>query len=315
MQFTRSIILILCKIMTKSTIFRISALLFLVFINTTISAQTAGSAVDGYTTYKIQPKDTWTRLAGIYGISIADLQKANPGVTTLKIGATISVPAIKKAVGNSAASTAIKNTLHTVQKGETLYRISKMYNQTIADIKKWNNLTSDNVSLGSTLIVGKSRTTIEQKQPVLPEEKTEVVTATSPQPQPDDKILKEENIATEPEIIKGEVIKPINDTAGNIPSVDSTVKKITETGVATWLSDDEMNQNKFYALHRSAPIGTIIKVINRMNNNAVFVKVVGVLPDTGDNENTIIKITKAAAQRIGALDQRFTAELSYGVAQ
>ena len=75
-----------------------------------------------------------------------------------------------------------------------------------------------------------------------------------------------------------------------------------------------MNQNKFYALHRTAPIGTIIKVTNRMNNNSVYVKVIGILPSTGDNENILIKITQAAAQRIGALDQRFQAELSYASA-
>jgi hypothetical protein len=52
-----------------------------------------------------------------------------------------------------------------------------------------------------------------------------------------------------------------------------------------------------------------------MNNNSVFVKVVGTLPDTGDNNAAIIKITQAAAQRIGAIDQKFTAELSYGLAR
>ena len=91
------------------------------------------------------------------------------------------------------------------------------------------------------------------------------------------------------------------------------VEQVNETGVATWFNDQELNQNKFYALHRTAPIGTIIKVTNRMNNNSVFVKVVGVLPATGDNDNIIIKITSASAQRIGAIDQKFTAELSYSV--
>jgi rare lipoprotein A (peptidoglycan hydrolase) len=85
--------------------------------------------------------------------------------------------------------------------------------------------------------------------------------------------------------------------------------------VAAWMNEGDLNQNKFYALHRTAPVGTIIKVTNRMNNNSVFVKVVGLLPETGDNNNFIIKITQAAAQRIGALDQKFTAELSYGISK
>lgn len=90
-------------------------------------------------------------------------------------------------------------------------------------------------------------------------------------------------------------------------------RKLRKIGVAAWLTEADLNQSKFYALHRTAPVGTIIKLTNRMNNNSVFVKVVGPLPDTGDNNSIIIKITQAAAQRIGALDQKFTAELSYGV--
>ncbi len=99
------------------------------------------------------------------------------------------------------------------------------------------------------------------------------------------------------------------------PKSGVEVEKITEVGVAAWLSESELNQSKFYALHRTAPVGTIIKLTNRMNNNSVFVKVVGALPDTGDNTHIIIKITQAAAQRIGALDQKFTAELSYGISR
>ena len=32
---------------------------------------------------------------------------------------------------------------HTVEKKQTLYAISKLYNVTVAEIKQWNNLTAD----------------------------------------------------------------------------------------------------------------------------------------------------------------------------
>ncbi|MGI8892798.1 MAG: peptidoglycan-binding protein, partial [Bacteroidia bacterium] len=86
-----------------------------------------------------------------------------------------------------------------------------------------------------------------------------------------------------------------------------------EKGSASWIDDNDINPSKFYALHRSAPTGTIIKVTNRMNNKTVFVKVVGVLPNTGDNSNITIKLSKAAASKLDVIDARFQAELNYTI--
>ena len=45
------------------------------------------------------------------------------------------------------------NTQHSVQKGENLYRISKRYNVSVEDIKKWNNLRDNTISLGQILSI------------------------------------------------------------------------------------------------------------------------------------------------------------------
>ena len=90
-------------------------------------------------------------------------------------------------------------------------------------------------------------------------------------------------------------------------------KEVSENGVASWIQDDDINPNKYYGLHRTAPIGTIVKVTNKMNKKYVFVKVVGTLPDTGDNTDLVIKISKASAEKLGVRDSRFQSELSYGV--
>jgi hypothetical protein len=42
---------------------------------------------------------------------------------------------------------------YTVQKGDTLYSISKQYNTTVARIKSLNNLDSNALSIGQTLIL------------------------------------------------------------------------------------------------------------------------------------------------------------------
>jgi LysM repeat protein len=57
----------------------------------------------------------------------------------------------------ASQSTAQKNTApsvtHTVQKGDTLYGLSKRYNVSISQIKEWNGMTDENIKLGQELII------------------------------------------------------------------------------------------------------------------------------------------------------------------
>ena len=54
---------------------------------------------------------------------------------------------------------------HTVTKGETLYSISKKYNTTITNIKKQNNLKSNNIKIGQKLSIPGKAVTKAAKTP------------------------------------------------------------------------------------------------------------------------------------------------------
>ncbi|MCU0467121.1 MAG: LysM peptidoglycan-binding domain-containing protein [Arcicella sp.] len=43
--------------------------------------------------------------------------------------------------------------IHTIQAGETIYRVSKIYNVSVDNIKQWNNLTENTVEIGQELII------------------------------------------------------------------------------------------------------------------------------------------------------------------
>lgn len=320
-----------------------------------------------YVLHKVAPKETFSSVSRKYNVTIAELQQANPGVAGLKIGQIINVPVLvdgapsePQSTPKPASSPAPKPTssagavkTHIVAKGETLYRISKMYGMTVDDLKALNGLSSNNVSLGQKLKVNPGAA-VSSPIVTVPTPVKEPAPAPEPVKEPTKEPVKtpvkEPAPAVEEVPVPKPVVEPVRATPPPAPvdtpktspkesngdelpkaytnpgaSRTSTiekdpktgveVEKVVEVGVATWINENDLNQNKFYALHRSAPVGTIIKVTNRMNNNSVFVKVVGVLPETGDNTNVIIKITQAAAQRIGAIDQKFTAELSYGISK
>lgn len=59
------------------------------------------------------------------------------------------VPEAKKPVSNSGS------TSHTVTRGETLYSISRKYDVSVNDIKKWNNMADNEIMVGSKIIIKK----------------------------------------------------------------------------------------------------------------------------------------------------------------
>lgn len=54
----------------------------------------------------------------------------------------------------SASAAQAAAATHTVQKGDTLYNISKRYSTTVDQVKKWNNLSSTNIKIGQKLSIG-----------------------------------------------------------------------------------------------------------------------------------------------------------------
>ena len=215
----------------------------------------------------------------------------------LKLLASEKNPQLK----NKKTETAI---FHTVKAGETLYRISKNYNVTPVQIKKWNKLKGESIQLGQKLIVGyeKKKRTVESKKI---EPKLEPNSVAKPIPP-----VKK----TEP-TLPIEKAQPVIKKEEPAKSAPAKQQEISEKGTAAWIDDEEINSGKYYALHRTAPTGTIIKVTNLSNQKSVYVKVVGKIPDRQENQNVIIRISKKAADALNVSGDSFEAELVYTPAE
>ena len=87
---------------------------------------------------------------------------------------------------------------------------------------------------------------------------------------------------------------------------------VTEKGPGTWFrSNAIVGSGKYYALHNTAPRGTIVKVTNPLTGKSIYAKVLDVIPQLKANANLIIKLSDAAQDALGINEARFYCELSY----
>jgi LysM repeat protein len=171
---------------------------------------------------------------------------------------------------------------HVVEQGETLFSITKKYEANMEDIKAWNALNSNNISVGQKLKVGREQTS-----------SVPVVTSTVP-------------VIVNNEKTNATLTTPNTGTS----TEDTAYKNIKQTGLAEVI-EGTGNHKKYLVLHRDAPVGTIMRVRNEENDITIFARVVGVLPQTGDNSKLVIKLSKAAFDQLRAVNARFPVEISY----
>jgi LysM repeat protein len=198
---------------------------------------------------------------------------------------TTSVPA----AGAPAANVPTPNGIHKVEPGQTLYSIAVKNGVQMADIRRWNNLASDNVMLGQELIVSES--TYQARRPA------EVVVTTN----------NLSDSARSRAAVPEKVVKPVEEPVATRPM---TGKKMRQTGLAEVIDTDE-STSKFLALHRTAPIGTLVQVRNEFNQQTLWVKVIGRIPNTSVNDDIVIKLSARAFERLSPDTRRFRAEISY----
>ena len=177
---------------------------------------------------------------------------------------------------------------------ETLYSISHKFNTTIEDIKSLNNLNGNTLAAGRIIKI-KYGTQTAQMTPPTP--------VTIPK-----------NIADGHQNDSTEVDSSVNAAERlRLPPARYGLREVEDRGVALCISDESLDGSKMLALHRTAPIGTVIKITNTMTNKSTFAKVVGKFNDNESTKDVIIVLTKSTAALIGALDKRFQVNIVYGV--
>ena len=275
--------------------------------------------------------ETLYGLARRYKVPVDQIVEANAGQKgTLVTGQLVLVPRQRTVLSNPAASKASAapgissaaralptdargNHIYEVQPGQTLFAIARKFNTTPQALGQLNGFAPTyNVRAGQSLIVaaGTARAGRETPTPAAPAPR-EPVAAITPAP-----------VRPTPAVPRPETAKPRDKDSTSAAANSSTgkeeraperaseiVRRVTESGLATSIPNSATD--KYLALHKTAAVGTIMQVRNIMNGQSVYVRVIGNLPDTGENNNILVRLSPRAVQRLSTPDARFRVETSY----
>ncbi|MEQ8473186.1 MAG: LysM peptidoglycan-binding domain-containing protein [Marinoscillum sp.] len=311
-----------------------------------------------YVIHQVEKGETLYSLTRRYGSNLLEVKEAN-GMedNNLDLGQELRIPITynpPKVSSKPSPETSESN--HLVKTGETLFSISRKYGVEVNDLKEWNQLATNEISIGQLLKVRdahapfKSDSSIDlvkedKKKKKKEDDKAPAKPAiragfTEYYVQSGDMI---ESIAAKFKVRPDSIViwnklpntylsigqkllikgKPDPEELKKKPNIDklpygtrkrytdqSGFVKIIEEGTARKI-EDVVETEKYLALHRTLKIGTMIEIRNLMNNQKIFARVVGRLPETGLNENVLVRLTPICFERLGVIDPLTRVEVTY----
>ena len=275
--------------------------------------------------HRVAAGETLTALTRRYRVTISQLTAANPQIKNgLGIGQIVFVP--RPVTGGATASGTAPAppapaaggavpARYTVARGETLFGIARKFQLAPDDLIKLNKLPAGGaVRIGQQLLLTASEAdapavvaaVTPKPAPVRPKE-VEAVPATPPAKAPaPDKLAQIATVTPEKPAEKDRE----ESKEDHAPTRASEVlARVVENGLGAPI--EKSLTDKYLALHKTAPIGTIMQVKNAMNGQSVYVRVIGKLPNTGENNNILVRLSPRAVQKLGTTDSRFRVETNY----
>lgn len=247
----------------------------------------------------------------------------------LKLGQDVKIP-LSKSNLFLAPCTVCKKVFYTVPPKEGLYRIATSFNNMgLPNLKKMNNLTTDNVSIGQELLVGYLKDT-EAAAVAVVAPKTEIMETVSVIPESVKQPVKEVT-PLQKEVVKTAepVVNTVKETKLNsaIIAVNTTIPEVLKSAFASqysgkgtnsvagtaaiFKSTSGWNDDKYYVLMNNVAPGIIVKVTAQASNKTLFAKVLGELPAIKQNESVLIRISNAAAALLGGGEEDLQVVVAY----
>jgi LysM repeat protein len=245
---------------------------------------------------KVAAFESLEQIALQWQIPVQQLEKVNKGLSAKTGDATmVNLPLSGKLKTSSCEG--CSPVVHRVQKGEGLYRIGLWYGIIgTSALKSMNRMRSDALQPGQDLIVGYLH------DDLIAGLQNVVAQAIDQKDEKPEAIKETEVIEKAPTIKEAERPVLIYEGEGFFRAEykqgeDKVDRKKMKT--ATFKSESGWEDGRFYLLSNQIRSGVVVKVTNPANGEYLYAKVVGPLPDMKLNVGLQLRLSNAAAIKLG----------------
>jgi LysM repeat protein len=284
-----------------------------------------------YLLHTVSPKENFYSIGRLYNLPPKEIAALNglDMANGLSIGQTIQVPL--SSANFTQQSDKGRPVYYMVGEKEGLYRVSTKNNKVLmADLRKWNNLSNDNISAGQKLIVGfltspeansivaTNPAAVTENRPVQNTDAA-VNTPVRPDPQPRNEPASN-NATTNTNNTRSATPQqtPINDGNGGYfkahfeqQSRGGNLKDQTLTS-GIFKTSSGWQDTRYYALVDNVEPGTIVRITNPTNSQTVYAKVLDKMAGIRQNQGLDVRISNAAASVLGVEDtEKFIVRVSW----
>lgn len=285
----------------------------------------------------------------LYNVSPRDLAAFNrlsldKGLT---VGQALKIPLSNENFGQSTvrdAAEALVPVYHRVAGGETLFRIGLNYNNVPLDLlKKWNNLSTDNVNKGADMIVGflrvnRSESALARQEYKATDNVNSSVTGSSGMPrQAKPEVRQVETAGSVAPVVSEQpnsatpattpaptpVVRTSGSAAGQSHSgsgffkaeYDQSTGNLRQGQVsgsaAVFKSTSGWQDGKYYCFNNDAQPGSIVQIEVPGTQKVIYAKVLDAIPDIRQNEGLTVVLSNAAANALGMTDEKFDVQIRF----
>jgi LysM repeat protein len=289
---------------------------------------------DYYLEHKVQPKENWYSVGRAYLLSPKTIAAFNDLSMDkgLSIGQVVRVPLTADNFNqNDEAAFTGPPIVHLVAQGEGLLRLANVYKVTMEQLRKWNRLKSDQLSLQSALIIGflqaptggalpettqpkvetqiikptQGTTPTTKKEEVKPVAPTPSQPAAQSQPAPQTASQQKPAIQQAPAVVSTAASDVASVGTGYFASLFATQskegkqQKMETPAYGVFKSTSGWQDAKYYVLMNNVVPGTVLRVLSKSTGKQVFAKVLGAVPPGKESEGLLLRISNATAAALG----------------
>ena len=299
-----------------------------------------GSGTDLYLEHKVAPRETLFSIGRSFHIAPKIIAAYNkiPSTAGLNVGQALRIPLQKENFTQEespAAASQLVPVYHTVSPSETLYRLGVNYNKVpLSSLRKWNKLSGDALNVGEAMIVGylivdknsELANNASSQPPVAPA----TVTANNSEAKQAEIIYSRDESAEKPAVASTETAASTAETSNG----NTTRRTVSQPGsgyfkalyeqqvsgktpvksaaiASVFKSTSGWQDSKYYCFIDKATPGAVVEITDIVSGKSIYAKVLDAIPEIKQNDGVDIIISNAAAEALGAIENKFNCRIAY----